>query len=61
MKSEAITLHPEALEAFDQLKVCCMTAPVLAFANFTKPFRLETDASFDGLGAILFQKKDDGK
>ena len=42
MKSEAITLPPEALEAFDQLKMCCMTTPVLAFADFTKPFRLET-------------------
>ena len=61
LKSEAVTLPPEALEAFEQLKMCCMTAPVLAFADFTKEFRLETDASSDGLGAVLSQKKEDGK
>ena len=61
LKSEAVTLPPEALESFEQLKMCCMTAPVLAFANFMKPFRLETDTSADGLGAVLSQKKEDGK
>ena len=61
LKSEAVTLPPEALEAFEQLKMCCMTAPVLAFADFTKEFRLETDASSDGLGAVLSQKKEDSK
>ena len=31
MKSEAITLPLEAMEAFEQLKMCCMTAPILDF------------------------------
>ena len=61
MKSEAITLPPEALEAFEQLKMCCMMAPVLAFADFEKEFQLETDASSEGLGAVLSQKQPDGK
>ena len=49
------------MEAFNLLKTKCVTAPVLVFANFEKPFLLETDASLCGLGAVLSQKQDDGK
>ena len=61
LKKEEVLLTPEAIEAFQQLKVKCVTAPVLAFANFMKPFLLEIDASGDGLGAVLQQKQADGK
>ena len=61
MKSEAITLPSEAMEAFEWLKMCCMTVPILAFADFEKEFQLETDASSEGLGAVLSQKQPDGK
>ena len=33
---------------------------ILAFADCTKPFLLETDVSKDGLGAVLSQKQVDG-
>ena len=33
----------------------------LAFANFEKEFQLETNASSEGLGVMLSQKKPDGK
>ena len=51
-------LPPDALKAIEELKLKCMTAPVLVFADFKKPFRLETDASKEGLGAILLQESD---
>ena len=34
-----------------------MTALVLAFANYMKPFLLETEVSKDGLGGVLSQKQ----
>ena len=40
-----MSLSEEALEAFGALKQACMDSPVLAFANYTKDFLLETDAS----------------
>ena len=39
----------------------CMTAPMLAFTNFEKLFLLETDASKEGLGAVLSHKQDNGR
>ena len=59
LKSKELELTLEPLKAFEELKMRCMMAPVLAFADFKKSFRLETDASKEGLGAILLQESDD--
>ena len=49
---------PEHEKAFATLKRELCTAPVLAYPDFTVPFELHTDASGDGLGAVLYQKQD---
>ena len=47
--------------AFEQLKRRLLTPPILAYPDFEVDFVLETDASIQGLGAILSQPKQDGK
>ena len=59
-KLEQVSLSEEALKAFEALKQACMQSPVLAFTDYTKDFLLETDASKEGLGAVLSQKQEDG-
>ena len=45
----------EHQQAMDTLKDHLTSAPILAYADFTAPFILQTDASGVGLGAVLSQ------
>jgi hypothetical protein len=47
--------------AFKELKTRVMTEPVLAHPVLTDPFELEVDASGFTMGAVLLQKKENGK
>ena len=46
--------------AFNQLKTLLVSAPVLAYPQFHSD-HLETDASSEGLGAVLAQQQEDGQ
>ena len=48
-------------QAFDQLRGCLCSSPVLAYSNFSKPFILDTDASDVGLGGVLSQIDGEGR
>ncbi|KAI7789706.1 hypothetical protein IRJ41_001809 [Triplophysa rosa] len=55
-KIEWTRLHQGVLE---RLVGALTTPPVLGYANFELPFVLHTDASEQGLGAVLYQQQED--
>ena len=60
VKMGPVDLPPEAWEAVDILKRKVQMAPVLVFLDFDKQFLFKTNASKEGLGAVLLQKQSDG-
>ena len=51
----------EQEKAFQEMKKKLIEYPILVQPDFTKEFVLITDASIEGLGAILTQKNEEGK
>ena len=47
----------ECTKAFEEMKQCLTSSPLLGYPDFKSPFIVETDASFNGLGAVLSQKQ----
>ena len=60
-KRAAVNWTDGCQRAFEKLKNLCTDSPILAYANYKKPCQLQTNASDLGLGAVLYQKSDDGK
>lgn len=60
MKKGPVTVQwtTDCQVAFDTLKTALVSAPILGYADFSKPFHLYTDASLAGLGAVLAQVQD---
>ena len=59
-KKAAIKWDSGCQQAYNDLKKLCTMEPVLAYADFSKPFKLHTDAYGMGLGAVLYQTREDG-
>ena len=58
-KKAAIKWDSRCQQAFDDLKALCTTVSILAYTDFSKPFKLHTDACGMGLGAVLYQTQKD--
>ena len=59
-KKALVEWTAECQQAFKQLKQLCSQTPILAYASYKKPFKIHTDASKNGLRAVLSQKEDNG-
>ena len=59
-KKTLVEWNDECQEAFKKLKQLCIQAPILAYTNYKKPFKLHIDASENRLGDVLYQKQGDG-
>ena len=59
-KRQFIEWGSQQQEAFDTLKEALMSTPILGYPNYEKPFILHTDASLEGLGAVLYQEDEKG-
>lgn len=57
LKKGAFQWNDSAQQAFDKLKQALVAAPVLALPNFEKTFEIETNASKEGIGAMLVQEE----
>ena len=58
-KHRKVEWGDEQEQAFQKLKEACTETPVLAYADYKKSFRLNTDASELGLGSVLYQQQED--
>ena len=56
-KTPFIWLEKQQL-AYEQLKEKLISPPILAYADYRKPFKVHTDASTSGIGAVLYQLYD---
>ena len=59
-RKRAIDWTEECQIAFEQLKERCTQTPILAYANYKKPFIVHTDVSESGFEAVLYQTDDAG-
>ena len=59
-KRSVVEWTEDCERSFNQLKQLCSNTPILAYPDYKQKFKLYTDASESGLGAVLTQIKEDG-
>ena len=55
-KHKQVEWDQQQQDAFETLKKACTDTPILAYADYKKPFWVNTDTSEKGLGSVLYQK-----
>ena len=56
-KNKTVQWAEECQKAFQVFKDLCTSTPILTFADVSTPFKLNTDASKNGSGAVLYQEQ----
>ena len=59
-KKQAIKWNEDCEGSLQKLKQLCSSTSILAYADYSKPFKLHTDACSLGLDAVLYQTSEDG-
>ena len=59
-KANEVEWTEQCEQAFNKLKDICSDTPILACADYSKCFKVHTNASEQGLGVMLYQDQDDG-
>ena len=59
-KKSLVKWNSDCQQAFDQLKDLFTKTPILAYADYKKPFQLQMDTSDLGLGTVLYQTDSHG-
>ena len=59
-KTNEVEWTEQCERAFSELKDICSDTPILAYTDYSKCFKVRTDASEQGLGEVLYQDQDDG-
>ena len=58
-KNQEYIWTPDRNEAFEDIRQCLLSDPILSYPDFDKEFIVRTDASSQGIGAVLLQVEED--